>query len=106
MSEAFDASDEVSVNNRKRRASRERSADEVWLRDTLRSRAGRDFFWRVLERCHVFEVSYVQGSFDATAFREGVRSEGNRMLSDIVRADPAAYILMMQEHQKKDPDNG
>jgi len=106
MSDAYDANDEVQVNNRKRRNARERSADEVWLIDALKSRAGRDFFWRLLERCHVFEISYVQGSFDATSFREGERSEGNRMLADIVRANPNAYILMMQEHQKKDPDNG
>ena len=55
MSDAFDAADETQVNNRKRRAARDRSADEVWLADALKTRAARDFFWRLLERCHVFE---------------------------------------------------
>lgn len=102
MSEVFDASDEIQINNRKRRVARERSADEVWLLDALKSRAARDFFWRLLERCHIFEVSWVQGSFDATSFREGERSEGNRLLADIVKSDPNAWILMMQEHRKKE----
>ena len=98
--ELFDASDEVAVRERRSKAGVKRVSDEEFLRDMLKARAARDWFWRFLERCHIFEVSWVQGSFDATSFREGERSVGNRILSEITRASPDAYLTMINEHKK------
>ncbi len=101
MSNVFDAKDEPRDSARKQRALNERRADDAFLQNALKSRAGRNYFWRVLERCHLFEMTYVMGVFDATAFREGERSIGNQMLADIVRVAPEAFIEMMADRNKK-----
>lgn len=97
----FDAKDDSETNNRRRHVENEKLEFEQFLINALKNRPGRKFFWRLLERSNIFDVSWVQGSFDATAFREGQRSIGNNLLSDILRVAPEAWIEMMKEHQPK-----
>lgn len=101
MSDVFDASDEAKVNNRKRQLANEKIGDDEFIRNALKTRIGRNFFWRWLELCHIFEMSWIPGQMDSTAFREGERSIGNRILADLTRISPGDYIEMMKEHQKK-----
>lgn len=101
MSTPFDVQEDPTSNNRKRQIANEKLSDDEFVRSALKSRAGRNYFWRFLERCHLFEVSYVQGSFDATSFREGERNIGQRMLADVMRIAPESWIEMMKEHQRK-----
>lgn len=59
---------------------------------------GRGFLWEILSDANVFAQTYIQGSFDATAFQEGKRAAGNRLLADILRYYPASYITMTKEN--------
>jgi hypothetical protein len=83
------------------RAANQRRQDDEFLRNALKSRAGRDFFWRFLERTHIFETSYSAGAFDMTAFREGERNLGLALLTNILRVAPEAWMQMMQERSSK-----
>ena len=77
---------------------------------------GRRFIWDELSAGNVFAQTYVAGSFDGTAFQEGQRSSALRLLADVVRYAPNAYILMTKENspvkldeteeQEQDEDNG
>lgn len=78
---------------------REREAQENAVLQTLLSApVGRRWVRELLEACHVFHVSFTQDAL-ATAFREGERSIGLRVLSQIMRAFPEAYIQMMKEQE-------
>lgn len=101
MSDVFDTQEEPRARSSRQQVINEQLVEDEFIRNALKNRTGRKFFWRWLERLHIFEVSYVQGSFDSTAFREGERSIGNRLLADIVRVAPESYIEMMKEHQPK-----
>jgi len=101
VSTPFDVEEDPKSNNRKRQLANEALARDEFVRESLKTRAGRNYWWSFLERCHLFEVSYVQGSFDATAFREGERNIGQRMLADIMRVAPESWIEMMKEHRRQ-----
>lgn len=91
------AADETQVVARKRAAGRRDQRLRNTLVGILSVRDGREWVWDLLERCNVYSQSFVQGEPDATAFNEGRRSVGNRLLAEIVRADPQAMITMMKE---------
>ena len=75
-------------------------ADE--LRDLgrfcLNTRAGRRYFWNLIEFCGVNEISYTRGDVHETTFREGMRNCGNKILIDIVDCNPDIYALMRKEY--------
>lgn len=53
--------------------------------------------WRLLQRLGVFQLSYVAGSFDQTAFNEGRRNEGNRLMDHIREHCPGRFTEMQKE---------
>jgi hypothetical protein len=57
---------------------------------------GRQWMHDLLAVCHVFASSFVPDPC-ATAFNEGQRSIGLRLLVDIMESCPDNYILMMRE---------
>lgn len=59
---------------------------------------GRRFIWDQLASCHVFSMSYTPGSFDATAFREGERNIGQRLMMDVQRFAPNEYLMAVREN--------
>ena len=78
---------------------REREAQENAVLQTLLSTpVGRRWVHELLESCHVFHVSFAQDAL-VTAFREGERSIGLRVLAQIMRAFPEAYVQMMKEQE-------
>ena len=76
------------------------------IRALIESPVGRRFFWRYLGICGINQESFVPGAPDSTAFNEGKRNIGNRLLSDIMEAKAEAYIQMMQEAKKKEETDG
>lgn len=87
--------DEVEAKNEKRdlqtdeqRADIERLMLTIW---------GRRIMWRVLGDAGVFRLSYA-GDALATAFNEGGRNLGLRLLDDVHKVCPDKYTLMLQEN--------
>jgi hypothetical protein len=64
---------------------------------------GRMFMWDLLTLCGIFHSSF---SVDAvrTAFNEGRRDIGLRLLADINQLSPELYIRMVGENQAKEKE--
>lgn len=68
------------------------------IRWILSNAKGRRFLWWVLELCGVFRASYVSRDSNQTAFNEGNRDIGIRVLATVQAADSKAYSQMQDEH--------
>lgn len=98
--ESYNSADPKQVKRRRVAARKAAKDDTAVMKAILDSALGRGWIWRFLEQCHIFETSF---STDAltTAFREGERNQGLRVLSEVLRADPAAYLAMTKENTKE-----
>src|SRR5512143_2239033 len=67
----------------------------------MSSNPGRAWMLEILERCHLFQTSFDTNAA-ITAFREGERNIGAQFLSDIMRACPDQFMLMMRERNERD----
>lgn len=96
----YDASDEVQVGRARKRSETERTRRQAELTWILADERGRRFLWRLLDRAGVFRTSFTGDS--ATFFNEGMRNVGLIVQSDIMAADPEAYLAMIQENRSPD----
>lgn len=74
----------------------DRDGELLQLHELLSQEPMRDFLWRVLARCHVFQSTYNR-NFGDMALAEGQRNVGLWLLSEICEADPLAEIAMKQK---------
>ena len=63
--------------------------------------AGRHYIYSLLASCHVFASTF-SGNALQSAFSEGERNVGLRLLADIMSACPERYLLMIQERNARD----
>lgn len=95
--EDFDASNPEQVKKAKVAAETRDALSREFLTEALSKPAGRNWFWSLLSACHVFETSFQQGDPMSTAFREGERNVGLRMIAEITNASPDSLVQMMKE---------
>jgi hypothetical protein len=72
----------------------------LWLMSDPR---GRHFVWRLLQGFGVYQLSFVTGIPDSdrlTAFNEGRRNEGLKLMTQIMRHCPARFTEMQKEASK------
>jgi hypothetical protein len=69
-------------------------SDLVWL---MSSKRGRRVVWRLLKNAGVYRLSYSPGDALGTAFNEGNRNQGQRLLALIQAHAASSYALMVQE---------
>lgn len=69
-------------------------SDLAWL---MSSKRGRRVVWRLLTNAGVYRLSYTQGDALQTAFNEGQRNGGQRLLALIMEHTSSDYALMVQE---------
>ncbi len=74
------------------------ASDFKWI---LSNRRGRRFIWRLLEQAGVFRTSFTSDPH-STAFNEGQRNAGLRILDLINRAAPDVYAVMLKEAKDYD----
>lgn len=67
------------------------------IRWVLSNVKGRRVIWSILSMCRIFRESYVVKDANHTAFNEGRRDVGLRLLADIQTANPKAYSQMEDE---------
>src|SRR2546421_147521 len=65
---------------------------------------GREWMWDVLAGCHCFATTF-NGDALASAFAEGERNVGLRLLADILVACPDQYIQAMRESNDRNSLN-
>lgn len=80
----------------------ERSAED--LRSVLKTRQGRRVLFRILGESRILQASF-GGSPEVTAYNEGQRAVGLRLLAAIHDAAPTAFVQMLEE-AREDSANG
>ncbi len=100
------ANDPVSLKERERK---DRQADKQLktdLIDLLKLPAGRRVLWSYLAFCGIHREVFSTNALQM-AFNDGRRSVGLKLEADIVSADPAALLSMMQAQiAEEDAENG
>jgi len=96
--EAYDASDKAQVDRAKRDEGRRRKQRRDVLAQLLSKPAGRLWLWELLSAAHMFQQSYVPGDPYATAFRDGERNLGLRVLSEAMSVSADDFVLMLKEN--------
>jgi len=106
MSQKVNASDEKQVKDRdsKERMKRDESVEDV--RFLLDRQQGRRFMWSLISYCGVYQETFSgSGNAEVTAFKEGTRKVGLKLIADIIDANPNAYLQMMKENNKGEEAN-
>lgn len=98
MSEETDEleSAQEAVQERRLLEELDRDGELAQLNELLKLEPTRDFLWRLLGRCHLYESTY-QRNFGDMALLEGKRQVGLWLLNEICEADPQAEIRMKQK---------
>lgn len=94
------ASDEGQIRNaqQKEKLVFERKLND--LKFILSTEQGRRFIWDLLSRCGIFKES-ADASGSWTYYKEGRRSVGLSILTEVVEADPDSYLKMMKDSKKE-----
>ena len=92
----LDVGDSRQVRDRRKLLALQERENREALGVLLSGRAGRAWMYRHLEQCHVFESSFDLNPY-ATAFREGERNVGLRLINEIHEHWPHRYAEMIQE---------
>ena len=79
-----------------RQRKRQEKTDLLFVLD---SPEGRRLIWRYLSFCGVNETPFAENA-NLMAFKCGMQNVGQRILADLVKNSPDAYLLMMQEHKE------
>lgn len=95
---AYDASDKAQVDKRKRDTGRRRKQAEEVIKHLMSTPGGRAWIWEKLTLAHIFTTSFTPGDPMATAFAEGERNFGLRLLADVMKAAPDLYLVAMKEN--------
>ena len=61
---------------------------------------GREWVWNILTQCHCFSTTF-NGEALSSAFAEGERNVGLRLLSDVLTACPDQYIQAQRESNER-----
>jgi hypothetical protein len=93
----YDAADPEQVERQKQAAARHAKAMRVVVATLMATQDGRAWVWGQLVNCHIFQPSFVPGDSHATAFRDGERNSGLRILADVMSAAPELYVMMAKE---------
>ena len=75
--------------------------DKANAQFVMKSYEGRELMRWVLDLCGFEYQSYVEGSFDQTAFREGKKAVGNEIFRLLNDADAPLVARMQQEHKAR-----
>lgn len=92
----YDASDPKQVKEKAKIAKADEKAKENFVLTLMGSREGRLFTRELLEGCHVFHSSFAADPYK-TAFAEGERNVGLKVLGLIMASCPDRYVEMMKE---------
>jgi len=94
---AYNADDPKQVKKAKKEAEFNEAIKFDEIRRWLSNPVGRKIIYGYLEMAHIFRTTFIQGSPDASAFAEGERNVGLRLLADIQSASGELYLQMVNE---------
>lgn len=88
--------EDIEERNQKARNARER--ERAGLAAVMSTPGGRLTVWRLLDMAGVYRISFT-GDALWSAFNEGGRNVGNRLLAEIMADHPDEFALMMGENK-------
>lgn len=88
--------DQIEKKAKQQKTERDRELDDV--RAILDTKAGRRLIWRLLGASELFAVSRAMNQ--SIYALEGKREIGKLIFSDVMEAQPEAYLLMMKESKE------
>ncbi len=104
--EPYNASEEAHVRAGRRKAKLERDQHLADVRLVMDTIGGRRVVWGLLEAAKIFHPTFAQDPY-LTAWQEGGRNLGLRILSDVMEACPDLYLKAQAEaNQQQEQDNG
>lgn len=99
MATDFDASDPKAVELQKIAAGRRKQLDQNVVKSLMNTVEGRSWVWRLLESCHIYHSSLDINNPQVTAFNEGERNVGLRVMAMVV-GESELYMQMMKESKE------
>ena len=101
MSEVYNAANRAHIKAAAKAARLvERQRQEI-ISGIMSVASGRAWVLDLLEVCHIFSTSFQSNALQ-TAFAEGERNIGLRLLNDVMSACPDQYVEMMRERNARD----
>lgn len=74
------------------------------LKEVLKTGPGRRVFWRLLEKCRVYESIWTNSA--RIHYNAGQQDLGHYIMAEIVEADEDAYFNMMKDNKQAILDRG
>lgn len=93
----YDTSNPEHVNAARKKSGRKRRDDLSVVGALMETRQGRAWVYGKLAAAHIWQQSFIQGSPDGTAFREGERNQGLQLLAEVQASAPQEYVTMCEE---------
>lgn len=97
------AADKRQVKEARKRETRSRDRELEDIRAVLKTREGRRFYWRLMERCRAFS-SVFDASGSKVYYNAGQQDIGHFLIAEMSEVDPNILVLMMKE--ERDEANG
>lgn len=94
-----DASNQSEIDRRKGQQEHSARMRQVTLKAILSHREGRDFFWWLLEQGNVHGETFSPDPY-ISAYAQGARSYGKKVLDEVLRTDANAYLIMIKENRE------
>lgn len=99
----YDASDPKKVNEARKKAGRQKKQRLDMIAGIMELKVGRAWLQeRLSVDCHIYAPSHVIGDPYQTAFRDGERHIGLKLLEDIMTAAPERFMLMCKEAKQNE----
>lgn len=93
-----DLSDPKYVEERKASAKQRQRTNDDAFAALLSSPSGRQWLFDFLSTCHVFTTTHRGEAPLTSAFCEGERNIGLRLIADTMRISPASFTKMLEEN--------
>ncbi len=100
--EPYDAGEPSKVQKGKQKARNRRDVEVDGLRQILATRHGREFIWDIIVEAGVYDASFCGEETHRTAFFEGKRDIGLRLIKKVFTADKNVYTLMQHEAEQRE----
>lgn len=92
----YDTSDPETVNKARQKAGRQKRSDASVVGALMETKQGRAWIFGILDAAHIYQPSFDRDPH-VTAFREGERNLGLRILSEVQSSAPREYTSMIEE---------
>ncbi len=101
-----DFGDKKEVEEVARKLRNQQQLEQEELRGLLHQKAMRRFVWTLLTECGINNISFMGENTHETAFNEGQRNIGNKLIAMIDAAEPHTYMAIYTEFRKDEEEDG